>query len=76
MGITCYKLAIPLDSYGIKTTNIPAAIYKTPLTYTGAAVRKSANMAIMGAIIPNTLFADAVNALPVPRSLVRKSSGV
>lgn len=76
MGKKCYKLAIPLDSYGIKETNNPAAINKTPLRYTGAAVCKSANMAIIGAIIPNTLFADAVNALPVPRSLVRKSSGV
>ena len=71
-----YKLAFPLVSYGISITNPPTARYSTPLTYTGTADCKFAYIAIIGAMIPNTRFADAVNAFPVPRSFVRKISGV
>ena len=46
-----------------------------PLVYTGADVSRFANMAIIGAMIPKTLFAVAVSAFPVPRSLVGKTSG-
>jgi hypothetical protein len=47
-----------------------------PLTYTGALVSRFANMATIGAMMPKTRFADAVMALPVPRSFVGKISGV
>jgi hypothetical protein len=46
-----------------------------PLVYTGAEVSRFANIAMIGAIIPKTLFAVAVSALPVPRSFVGKTSG-
>lgn len=73
---TNYMLAFPRLSNGSTSTNSPAAQNKAPLTYTGAALSKSANIATIGAIIPNTLFALAVIAFPVPRSLVGKISGV
>ena len=78
-------------------TNSPAAMNKAPLVYTGAAVCRFANIAMMGyrrrqysagfpngrhdegrltAIIPKILLVLAVNAFPVPLSLVGKISGV
>jgi hypothetical protein len=53
----------------------PAAMNRAPLVYTGAEVSRFANMAMMGAMMPKTLFDVAVRALPVPRSLVGKTSG-
>jgi hypothetical protein len=75
-GSDFYKLALPLDSKGKINTRSPAAMNRAPLTYTGALVWRSANMATIGAMMPKILFADAVIALPVPRSLVGKISGV
>ena len=71
-----YILALPLDSNGSNSTKMPAAMKSAPLTYTGALVSRLANMATMGAMIPKMRFAEAVMALPVPRSLVLKISGV
>lgn len=73
---TDYILALPRLSNGRISTNSPAAMNNAPLTYTGALVSRFANMATIGAIMPNTRFADAVMALPVPRSFVGKISGV
>ena len=47
-----------------------------PLVYTGAAVSRFANMAMIGAMIPKMRLLVAVRALPVPRSFVGKISGV
>ena len=41
---------------------------KAPLVYTGAAVVRSANIAMIGAMIPKTRLEVAVSAFPVPRS--------
>ena len=46
--ITFYKLALPRDSNGIKSTRSPAAINKAPEVYTGAEVLRLANIAIIG----------------------------
>jgi hypothetical protein len=69
-------LAFPRLSNGRSRTNTPAAINNAPDTYTGALVSRFANIATIGAMMPNTLFALAVIAFPVPRSLVAKISGV
>ena len=71
-----HKLAFPWLSNGSAKTSSPDAMNSAPLTYTGALVSKFANMATMGAMMPKTRLADAVMALPVPRSLVGKISGV
>ena len=71
-----HKLAFPWLSNGKISTNNPDAMNSAPLTYTGALVSRFANMATMGAMMPKTRLADAVMALPVPRSLVGKISGV
>lgn len=73
---SAHKLAFPLLSNGNTSTNTPAAMNSAPLTYTGALVSKSANMATIGAMMPKMRFADAVIAFPVPLSLVGKISGV
>ena len=46
-----YKLALPRDSNGSSTTQIPAAIKSAPLVYTGADVVKSAYVATIGCIL-------------------------
>lgn len=73
---TYYMLAFPRLSYGRSKTKMPAAMNNAPETYTGALVSRFANMATIGAMIPNTLFALAVIAFPVPRSFVANVSGV
>jgi hypothetical protein len=54
----------------------PATMKSAPLVYTGADVSRLAKIAMIGAMMPNIRFEVAASALPVPRSLVGKISGV
>jgi len=70
-----YSEAFPRGSNGNSNAMNPESKNRAPETYMGTDVAKLAYSAIIGAIIPKTLFAVATIALPVPRSLVGKSSG-
>ena len=71
-----YKLALPWDSKGKIMQINPAAMNRAPEVYTGALVCRSANIAMIGAIMPKILLLVAVSAFPVPLSFVGKISGV
>ena len=68
MKVDDQRLAFPWLSKGKITQINPAAMNSAPEVYTGADVFRSANMAMMGAIIPKMRLEVAHNALPVPRS--------
>lgn len=71
-----YSEAVPLGSKGKRRAISPETMNNAPEIKIGTEVVRLAYNATMGDMIPKTRLAAAVMALPVPRTLVGKSSGV